>query len=98
PRPRVDGPLVLGATPLLAPPGRPGVPGAAARVRRAVLAGTRHQRRPEDDGDHRRPPGLELGAVRRVPGPGVPPAHRRPPPPLGGPLGPTGAAARNRGA
>src|SRR5438445_10949380 len=86
-----------GATPLLAPPGRPGVPAAAARVRRAVLAGTRHQRRPEDDGDHRRPPGLELGAVRRIPGPGVPPAQRRPHPHLGDPLGARGDRARHHG-
>ena len=53
---RADGRRALDLSPRLSRPGRPALPAAPARVGRLLQPGARHQRRAEDDGDHRGAP------------------------------------------
>src|ERR1041384_2115110 len=69
-RPRSHGGAVVGAAALAAAPRGSRVSLAAARLRGALLARARHQRRPEDHGYHRRALVCGAGVLRRVPDPG----------------------------
>ena len=81
---RAPGPRRLGASPLDAAPGQPGVPDAVRGVDRAGAAGAARPRRPAlgpppDRGRHRRRPRPSRGAPRSGRRDGPP--RRRPPPP-----------------